>query len=129
MARKKRKGSKGKKGPKREGYARPLAPEAVRLLEAQHQRFVEKFGRPPGPNDPVFFDPTADEPRQMIDEVLDQTLLEAMHQANIHPAFIYAYQKTGRLVSRENQRYLTKAELAEWQRAIAEWYEAHPGRT
>jgi len=32
------------------------------ILEAQQQRFREKFGRDAGPNDPVFFDPDAAEP-------------------------------------------------------------------
>jgi len=26
------------------------------LVEQQRQRFIEKFGRDPGPDDPVFFD-------------------------------------------------------------------------
>jgi hypothetical protein len=50
----------------------------------------------------------------MIDEVLDQHLLEAMHKAGIRPAMIYAYQKTGRLVTYKNRKQLTKAELKEW---------------
>jgi hypothetical protein len=33
------------------------------ILEAQQQRFREKFGRDPGPSDPVFFDPDAVEER------------------------------------------------------------------
>jgi hypothetical protein len=31
-------------------------------FEANLQAFREKFGRDPGPDDPVFFDPDADEP-------------------------------------------------------------------
>jgi hypothetical protein len=45
-----------------------LSPEAVEALEEQRRRFVEKFGREPGPHDPVFFNPDADEPEPLSDE-------------------------------------------------------------
>ncbi|MFI2747265.1 hypothetical protein ACH5BA_13310 [Kitasatospora sp. NPDC018623] len=32
-------------------------------VQRQLARFREKFGREPGPDDPLFFDPDADEPR------------------------------------------------------------------
>ena len=54
-------------------------------------------------------------------------MLEAMHKAQIHPALIYAYQKTGRIVSRENSKHLTKAELKEWKDAFDEWHRLHGG--
>jgi hypothetical protein len=121
---KRRKGPK-KRGPKQKGYKN--VPVRREIIEAQRQRFIEKFGRDWGPDDPIFFDPSADEPRPMIDEVLDQHLLEAMHKAGIRPAMIYAYQKTGRLVTYENRKHLTKAELKEWNDAVDEWYEIHGG--
>jgi hypothetical protein len=34
-------------------------------LEALRRDFRERFGRDPGPDDPVFFDPTAEEPRPL----------------------------------------------------------------
>jgi len=40
-------------------------------------------------------------------------MLEAIHKADVHPALIYAYQKTGRPVTRENRKNLTKAEFKE----------------
>ena len=46
----------------------PLPPDIVEGLNEQFRRFEEKFGRPPGQDDPIFFDPAADEPRPMIDE-------------------------------------------------------------
>ena len=111
----KKKRNKSKKPPERPGYKSiPLSPELAKVVREQFERFTEKFGRPPSPDDPLFFDPSADEPRPIIDEVLDQHMLEAMHKAGIDPALIYAYQKTGRLVTRENRKYLAKAELEEW---------------
>ena len=101
-------------------------PELAEILRRQRERFIEKFGREPGPKDPVFFDPSANEPCPMNAEVAKQRILEAMHKAAIHPSLIHAFQKTGRLVSKENSRYLSKADLKEWQDAIDEWYALHP---
>ena len=119
----KKKRNKSKKPPERPAYKSiPLSPELAKSIQEQFQRFTEKFGRPPGPDDPLFFDPRDDEPRPIIDEVLDQHMLEAMHKAGVRPAIIYAYQKTGRLVTRENRKRLTKAELKEWNDAFDEWH-------
>src|SRR5262249_2801524 len=103
----------------------PMTDEVRAILERQEERFMETFGRSPGPQDPVFFDPDADEPRPINDEVLDTALLEAMHQAGVHPAMIYAYQKTGRIVTTENMEHLSADELHEWHEAVDEWYEQH----
>jgi hypothetical protein len=37
-------------------------------LRQQKQLFKEKFGREPGPDDPVLFDPDADAPQAMNGE-------------------------------------------------------------
>jgi len=103
----------------------PLTPDIVEGLKEQFRRFEKKFGRPPGRDDPIFFDPAADEPRPKIDEVIDQHMLEAMHKAKTHPAIIHAYQTTGRLVTEESRKNLTKAQLREWTDAIDEWHRTH----
>jgi hypothetical protein len=43
----------------------PLAPKTPRVYEAlldQRKAFIDKFGREPGPGDPVIFDPDKDVP-------------------------------------------------------------------
>jgi hypothetical protein len=104
-----------------------LTADMVERLKEQFRRFEEKFGRPAGQDDPIFFDPASDEPRSMIDEVIDQHMLEAMHKAKTHPAIIHAYQTTGRLVTKENRKNLKKAQLREWTDAIDEWHRTHDG--
>ena len=52
----------------------PLSPGTAEELKAQRQRFIDKFGREPGPDDPIFFDPSADTPQPINQEVLDQHL-------------------------------------------------------
>ena len=42
-----------------------LGQDGAAMIEAQRRFFEEKFGRPPGPDDPLFFDPDADEPQPM----------------------------------------------------------------
>ncbi len=110
---------------KKRSQSIPIDSDMMEALKRQEQRFIDKFGRTPGPNDPVFFDPSAAEPRPILDEVLDQHLLEAMHRAGVYPAVIHAYQKTGRLVSKENQKFLSRQERQEWKDAINEWYDEH----
>ncbi len=69
----------------------------------------------------MLFDPQIAKPQPMIDEAVDQHLLEAMHKVGVHPALINAYQKTGRVVTRENQNFLSPADRQAWQDAINEW--------
>jgi hypothetical protein len=94
-----------------------LNDEALEVFENLKKAFREKFGRDPGPNDPIFFDPEADEPRYFTDakiKEMQRQICEAMRIANIDPAIIYAYQKTDRLVTSDNMQFLSRAELKEW---------------
>ena len=58
-------------------------------------------------------------------EHIEHKIVEAMKEAGIDPAIIYAYEKTGRLVTEENRNLLSDADLDEWQAAIEE-YEDQP---
>jgi site-specific recombinase XerD len=62
MKKKPRNGKK-KSRPKR---SVPLSDEALKVMEQQLEKFRQKFGRDPGPDDPVFFDAEADMP-QLVD--------------------------------------------------------------
>jgi hypothetical protein len=64
-------------------------------LEEQLRAFRAKFGRDPGPDDPLFFDPDADEPRPLNRVAVEAGMVDAMEQAGISPAQIYAFQQTG----------------------------------
>jgi hypothetical protein len=89
-------------------------------MQDQLQSFVKKFGREPGPNDPLFFDPDADTPQEISEEILRKEILKALAAAGVDPAAVYAYNKTGLLVSEENMHLLGAEELAEWQQAVEE---------
>ena len=74
------------------------------ILEAQQQRFREKFGRDPGPSDPVFFNPDAPEPVPMSAVKLQAETVETMRKAGTPPQIIYGYKRTGGLLLREDMR-------------------------
>lgn len=101
-----------------------LNPEMVQALEQQRQAFVAKFGREPGSRDPVFFDPDATEPRFWSEaqiQKMQEEICTVMLNTGIDPAYVYAYLKTGRLLTTENKCFLTRAELDEWNDAIEEF--------
>jgi len=84
------------------------------------QHFIEKFGREPGPEDPVFFDPDSDKPQEISEEQIDSMMNEALSAAGVDPAVVYAYNKTGLLVSEENLHLMSEEDLAEWNQAVEE---------
>ncbi|MGH8572835.1 MAG: hypothetical protein ACREX8_09695, partial [Gammaproteobacteria bacterium] len=49
-------------------------------LEEQRKRFIAKFGREPGPNDPVFFNPDADAPEPLTSE--QQQVFQSIWEAH-----------------------------------------------
>jgi hypothetical protein len=63
-----------------------MTPEMTQIMVDQRARFLKKFGREPGPNDPVFFDPDQDVPTPWPREKLQAELLKAMQAANIPEA-------------------------------------------
>jgi hypothetical protein len=104
----------------------PLPPEAMGILKDADEAFKAKFGREQRPNDPVFFDPSADSPQPINAEVMEQVMSEAMHRAGADPALIYAHQKTGLIVTRDNVKYLSPADRQEWEDAVTEGQRLYP---
>ena len=96
----------------------PINEELRVILADQRKRFIEKFGREPGPGDRVLFDmPPV--------EHLEAEMVEMMKKTGAHPAAIYAFEKTGFMLSRENQHLMSDGDLAEWDAAIDEYHRLH----
>ena len=110
-----------------QGRTIPLKPDVVSALEEQREAFRRKFGREPRPDDPVFFDPDADTPQPFDLGRLDTAMTEAMTKAGLDPAFIYAYRRTGLIVTEQNECLLTEDDRQAWRNAVAE-YEDMIGR-
>ena len=104
-----------------------LNPKQREILERQREKFLRKFGREPGPDDPIFFDPNVDAPRPLDPDDLVRTIAAAMEKAGLDPAKIHAYRRTGMLVTRENLAQWSPEDLGEWQAALEE-YEALAAR-
>jgi len=101
----------------------PLNAEARDALQRQMARFVEKFGREPKPDEPIFFDENADTPQPS--QVTLEPLYALMNEQGFDPALIHASRMTDRIVTAENEQYLTDAELAEWDAAYKEGRRMH----
>ena len=48
------------------------------ILQEQRRAFIEKFGREPGPSDPVFFDPYTDTPTPLTEQRLESLFHDAI---------------------------------------------------
>jgi hypothetical protein len=101
-----------------------LNEEMTAALKEQLQNFREKFGREPGPHDPIFFDPDKDVPTPMDWNKVGPQIAEAMAAVGIEPAKIHAFLKTGLIPVKGNLQVLSKADLQEWKDACAEYDKA-----
>ena len=105
--------------------AGPILPERIEAYRRQTRAFRAKFGRDMGPDDPFFFDPDASTPQFRSTEDAEfamNLLVEAMGEAGVDPAAIYAFKRTGGLFP-TGKMPLTPEELAEWNSALDEYYE------
>ena len=103
-----------------------MSPEMIQLLDQQREAFIKRFGREPRPEDPILYDEDCDEPTPLSEEKINELMLNALRQANSRPELVYAFEKTGRLVTESNQHLLTKAELKKWKDAVNEYRRLHP---
>lgn len=92
------------------------------ILEKQVAAFEKKFGRRPGPNDPVFFDPDADEPSPLSAKKVDKHIIAAMQTAGTPPEIVYAYKKTGMLLLDKLKPTYPATAVAEWDAAVDEYF-------
>ena len=97
----------------------PMTPEVREALEQLRQAFIAKHGREPGPDDLLL-------PDMPHPEHLEAMMVEDMKAAGLDPAFIYAFEKTGLLVTEQNQHLIPEKDLALWDAAIEEYEAKHP---
>lgn len=96
--------------------------ELVEALEGQLTAFRKKFGRDPGPGDPLFFDPDADVPVRLTKQHFDALMLDMAERAvelGIDPAFLHAWREVGYVVTEETRSMFTTAEVLAFSRAVA----------
>jgi hypothetical protein len=70
-----------------------MSPELRQALLEQRAAFVRKFGREPGPGDPVLFDPDKDFPTRISADRMASDLADTMRKAGIGEGKIEAFLK------------------------------------
>ena len=106
-----------------------LSPNCIAALKQLKQAFKEKFGREPGPNDPIFFDPDCDVPIPMDEHKFTRELIEAMKRAKLPPEKIYATEKTGFVATEDNWYLLSISQKEEWRTALDEYFALNKGKS
>lgn len=99
-------------------------------MEEQRKAFLAKFGREPGPDDPIFFDPDAAIPQQISEEASKAgfaAVLDLMEKQGIDPALVHAARKTDRILTKETYALCSREEQREWDEAIAEYDRSKKG--
>ncbi len=96
----------------------PMPDELAEALDEQKQRFIDTFGREPGPDDNLCFDAPPW-------EHIEHYMVQAMKQAGIDPAIIFAFEQSGLLITQENQHLISDRDRAEWEAAALEYRAKH----
>ena len=104
------------------GKSIPMTEEVTEIFQQVRQAFIDKHGREPEPDELLF----TDFPHL---EHLEAMMVEDMKTAGLDPAFIYAFEKTGLLVSEENQHLIPEKDLEDWRAAIEEYRRKHSRAT
>jgi hypothetical protein len=60
-----------------------VTPETIAIFQVQLELFRKKFGRDPGPEDPVFFDPKCDVPTPILKSELRESLRKACEKTGV----------------------------------------------
>ncbi len=95
--------------------------EVEEAMREQRALFVEKFGREPGPEDPIFFDPDADEPTPLGvsgEMAMWEDMMAAAEEAGLDPALIHAARELGFLLIEANQHLFSAMEVEAWRQAV-----------
>ena len=99
-----------------------------RAVRQQRKDFIAKFGREPGPDDPLIFDPDSDTPTPYPEEKMRREMVAAMAKAGTPGHLIHAFVKTGLILDEEGYRAAKPEVRAEWDAAVAEYDELQRGR-
>lgn len=72
-----------------------LSSSGSAILRTQLEEFEARFGRPPGHDDPIFFDPNADEPTPFDAATMADLIAEPFERMDAHPATVAAIRESG----------------------------------
>ena len=90
-------------------------PELSRVLDKAMAEFRDKHGRDLAPDELIFQD-------LGHFEYIEAQMVDIIKRAGIEPAIIYAFEKTGRIVTEQNKNKIPDVELREWCEAVEEYH-------
>lgn len=94
----------------------PINEEVMDIFKKELANFKSIYNREPEDSDLIFSSFPSE-------KYLTKELSEIMHENNIRPELIYAFEKTGLLVNELNIDLLAEQDLQEWEDAIDEYHE------
>lgn len=84
---------------------------------------LELVERMKGDDSYLFF---PDEPdREKVGRYIEQMTATRLERGGTSPEYIYAYRKTGHMLTENNRRFFSQEDLEEWQEAIDEYRRQH----
>jgi hypothetical protein len=114
--------SRSRRKRKPSGVKVKLAPKVLDAFNQQREAFRKKFGRDWQDGDPIFFDPDADEPKQISEVRMEAEILDTLRKSGAPPEFAYAYRKTGLLSLGGDMSLWPQDHREEWEAAVAEYH-------
>jgi hypothetical protein len=98
-----------------------LSDETISELGSLREEFVAKFGREPTDDDPILFDPDADYPRPLSQAKMTAITLSAMVESGMPDALIFAFDRTGLILSEQTLAEADEDVRQEWTDSMATW--------
>ncbi len=99
----------------------PLHPEVAALLPELQRAFMEKHGRRMQPDD-LLVGP--EDPKELLE--FQAKVVKTMREDGIAPSLIYAFEKTGILLTEENRHMMPTSQVEEFEAAVEEYLASHP---
>jgi hypothetical protein len=99
----------------------PLQPEVAALLPELQRAFMERHGRRMRSDD-LLVGP--EDPKQLLD--FQSKVVKIMREDGIAPSLIYAFEKTGILLTEENRHMMPTSQVEEFEAAVEEYLATHP---
>ncbi|HEY9867562.1 MAG TPA: SEC-C domain-containing protein [Candidatus Obscuribacterales bacterium] len=92
----------------------PLTAEQKAHFESEKQKFMETHGRKPTEEEEAVM-------RTSLYEDVGQVIARDLATSGAPPEKVYAFEKTGLWVTRENEHQVSPEELRRWEEAIEEY--------
>lgn len=95
------------------------------VLKDHRERFLARFGRLPGTNDPIFYDLDAAEPTQAHEDQHTERwnqLVDLLENTGLAQHFVHAARRMGFIANPLNRGFLTRDDIDAWDASIDEYF-------